>query len=78
MKIIIESPEGPRPGAEPYGGIHDATSMVKALLITLAVECTRGNVRVLLDIDLDDVRPDTLVEIAKSVRKSAGGAGYAN
>jgi len=76
MKIMIESPEGPRPGAEPSGGIKDAASLVKALLITLAVESTRGNPHVVLDIDMDNLEPRTLVEIVRAAYSPARGSDY--
>ena len=72
MKIMIESPEGPSPGAEPSGGINDATALAKALLVTLAVESARGNPHVVLDIDMEHLEPRTLVEIARSVYIIAG------
>jgi len=77
MKIMIESPGGPRPGAEPSGGINDTTSLVKALLITLAAERARGHAQVVLDIDLENLRPELLVEIARSVSTTRRGLDHA-
>jgi len=76
MKIMIESLEGPRPGAAPSGGINDTTSLVKALLSTLALEKARGNPHVVLDIDMKNLELRTLVEVVRSTNSIAGGSDY--
>jgi hypothetical protein len=77
MKIMVESPDGPRSGAEPNGGINNARSLVKSLLITLAVEQSRGNARIVLSIDLEHLEPQALVEIARSIQGMTGGHDHA-
>jgi len=67
MHIIIESPHGPRSAFVPSGGIHDEATLVKCLIMTMAVEANRGADHMTLDIDLSDVSPGRLVGIAKAV-----------
>ncbi len=74
MNITVESPDGPRQGAEPYGGIKDEATLAKALLITLAVEITRGNENVQLGLSLAGLNPETFIVLARSLclRKNEG------
>lgn len=67
MEITIESPDGPRQGAQPMGGIHDEATLVKALLITLACECSRGNGKAVFSLALDDIDPESLIALARSI-----------
>lgn len=67
MKITIESPDGPRPGAMPMGGLCDEAALVKALLVTLACECANGQEQALLRIALDGIDAKSLLVIARSI-----------
>lgn len=78
MHIIIESPKGPRSAVVPFQGITDEATLVKSLIMTLAVEANRGTDHMTLDIDLTDVSPQQLVGIAKGIgqQKETVSAGF--
>ena len=65
MRIVVESPDGPRRGAEPASGNHTERELVKSLLVTLAVDHSRGNELIKLSIDLSGLEPLRLITIAK-------------
>ena len=67
MQITIESPGGIRTGVVPSEGIFDEATLIKALILTLAVEGNRGSDQVRLAIDLSGVEPERLVGIAKGL-----------
>ena len=68
MQITIESPGGIRTGVVPSEGIFDEATLVKALILTLAVEGDRGNDQVRLAIDLSGAKPERLIGIAKGLK----------
>ena len=67
MQITIESPGGIRTGVVPSEGIFDEATLIKALILTLAVEGNRGSEQVRLAIDLTGAEPERLVGIAKGL-----------
>ena len=67
MQITIESPGGPRQGVVPSDGIVDEATLIKALILTLAVEGNKGVDYVTLEVDLSDAEPERLVEVAKAI-----------
>ena len=67
MQITIESPGGIRTGVVPSEGIFDEATLIKALILTLAVEGNRGREQVRLAIDLTGAEPKRLVGIAKGL-----------
>ncbi|HRC60074.1 hypothetical protein PROAA_670001 [Candidatus Propionivibrio aalborgensis] len=67
MQITIESPGGPRQGVVPSDGIVDEATLIKALILTLAVEGNKGVDYVTLEVDLSDAEPERLVEVAKAL-----------
>lgn len=67
MQIMVESPGGIRTGVIPSEGIFDEATLIKALILTLAVEGNRGSDQVRLAIDLFGVEPERLVGIAKEL-----------
>lgn len=67
MQITIESPGGNRTGVVPSEGIFDEATLVKSLIMTLAVEGNRGSDQVRLSIDLSGAEPERLVGIAKGL-----------
>ena len=69
MKITIESPGGPRFGVVPYERINDEAMLVKSLILTLALECSRGVDELTLNIDFTGADPERLVSIAREFRK---------
>ena len=68
MQITIESPSGIRTAVVPLEGISDEATLVKALILTLAVEGERGCDQVRLAIDLSGAEPERLVGIAKGLK----------
>jgi len=67
MQITIESPGEIRTGVVPSEGIFDEATLIKALILTLAVEGNRGSDQVRLAIDLSGAEPERLVGIAKEM-----------
>ncbi len=67
MQITIESPGGIRTGVVPSEGIFDEATLVKDLILTLAVEGDRSSDQVRLTIDLSGDKPERLVSIAKGL-----------
>jgi hypothetical protein len=65
MHITIESPSGSRTGVVPYDGVHDELTLVKSLVLTLALERSLGTDGLTLKVDFDGADPERLVEIAK-------------
>ena len=74
MQITIESPGGPRFGVVPYERINDEAMLVKSLILTLALECSRGTDELTLNIDFTGADPERLVSIAREFRKLTLGA----
>lgn len=68
MQITIESAGGIRTGVVPSEGIFDEATLVKSLIMTLAVEGNRGSDQVRLTVDLSGVEPERLVGIAKGLK----------
>lgn len=69
MQITIESPGGPRSGVVPYERIADEAVLVKSLILTLALERSRGVDELTLNVDFTDADPERLVSIAREFRK---------
>ena len=64
MNITIEAPAGPRNGVVPFEGIADEATLVKSLILTLAVERRAGIADVTLTVDCSRVDANRLVTIA--------------
>lgn len=71
MNITIESPCGLRTGVVPYDGVHDELTLVKSLVLTLALERSLGTDGLTLKVDFDGADPERLVEIAKDFAQMA-------
>jgi len=65
MHVTIESPRGSRIGVVPYDGIHDELTLVKSLVLTIALERSFGTEGMTLRVDFEGADPERLVEIAK-------------
>jgi hypothetical protein len=69
MRITIESPDGPRVAVTPFEGITDEATLIKALVLTIAIECSRGVEDLMLNVDFTGADPERLVSIAREFRK---------
>lgn len=65
MSIIVTLPAGPRAAVLPFPVVSDEVTLVKALLLTLALERRIGAEEVSLDINLGNVDADRLLCVVR-------------
>jgi hypothetical protein len=71
MHITIESAPRSRTGVVPYDGIHDEQTLIKSLILTLALERNLGAEELTLKVELSAADAELLVELAKNIDQVA-------
>jgi len=74
MQVTVKLPKLSENQSRPIDGIIDETTLVKALLVTLAGERIRGNERIVFELNIADANPCQFITIAKSLPAATGSA----
>lgn len=74
MQVRVKLPKLSENLSRPIDGIIDETTLVKALLVTLAGERIRGNERIVLEFNIADADPCQFIAIARSLPAGTGTA----